>query len=185
MNRDGSIHNRDTEWNTFVKELSWQEACVPTQRRMCPDGDLFQARNERLENGDVLVISSDKGIEHAAIYLGSDLYFEKTGAKSDTELYRMVPFDEIANTYRDPELRYRYRRPKKDATLPPHSSAFQESQHEVEEAIWNLMPAELKSLGAAPFWQPEVGDSRDLGIYLSEQRTIVFDRNNRARWAEP
>lgn len=181
---DGQLLDEDTQWTSFVKELKWQQACIPDPSSWCPDGDLHMARNQGLKRGDLLLIHGEAGLEHAALYVGRDLYFEKTGARSTSQLYRLVPFSEIARSYasgRRSDLRFRFRRPRGDAVWPDPGQGFSSGWNEFEREVHDLMSADLRSLGAFPSWQPEVGDSRDLGIYLIETKKIAFDQLGRAR----
>lgn len=183
MSENGELIDEDTQWTSFVKELTWQQACVPNRSGMCPEGDLGLERNQGLQVGDLLLVHSRNGLEHAAVYMGRDLYFEKTGAKSADQLYRLVPYSEIANGYpsaRRSDLRFRFRRPRADAVWPDPRHGFADNWSEIEKEVYGLMPTNLRDLGLFPSWQPEVGDARDLGIYTVESARIVFDQFGRA-----
>ena len=156
--------NLSTPVSSFVKELSWQEACVPTEKHFCPDGNLARERNKDLVPGDYLLIYGKNGLEHAAIFLDQDVYFEKTGAKGDRYAYRLVPFSEISDAYKDPNLRYRFRRMKETAQLPHPLEAFDGRHNATEAAITDLLPEEYHKRHRVAH-QPEVHDSRDIAIY--------------------
>ena len=167
-----SFNDDASPYSQFIKELPWQQACVPGERRSCPQGDLFEQRNEGLEPGDVLLVYKDsKTLMHAAIMVDHDFYFERTGAKGKNYLYRLVPFSQIAKDYSEPELKFRYRRFRgAEQELPDPLAVFGQTGA-AEKAVWQLMPESLRA-AYRPALQPEVGDARDLGIYEFKDHPI-------------
>ncbi|NRA68133.1 MAG: hypothetical protein HRU19_26860 [Pseudobacteriovorax sp.] len=161
---DAQFNSDDSDYSRFIKELSWQEACVPSSRRSCPQDDMVAKRNQSLLPGDLLLIyRNPSAIEHAAIYIDNDFYFERTGAKGKNYLYRLVPFAEIASFYSDPASVFRFRRFVDKTPLPDPLDSFGRD-HDFETQISEMLPVNL-SHRFRPAYQPEVGDARDLGIY--------------------
>lgn len=159
-----NFNSESSKYSKFIKQLTWQEACIATSRRSCSDEDHTEERNKNLKPGDLLLIyRSPKEIEHAAIYIDQDFYFERTGAKGKNYLYRLVPFSEIAATYNNPESVYRYRRFFKNKQLPNPLEVFGKT-HPFEQEVLGMMSEELKR-NFRPAYQPEAGDSRDMGLY--------------------
>jgi len=95
----------DDRWTSMIKDF---DDTVVEQSK---------TRNEHLEPGDILVIGK-KYLQHVAIFIDDDLYFEKAGAGS-TALYRLNDFQTIAKTWPADLHGYSWRRIKNQAFPSP------------------------------------------------------------------
>ncbi len=157
--------HRDTRYSKFIKELPFNEACVHSEREpACPLDNKAQ-RNSGLAFGDLLLVRRAPDLlDHAAIYVADDLYFEKGGAKADY-LVRLNLYPEIRKLYRDHHHVFQFRRFWGDGLTPlPDPRAvfgrFDQIERDVDQAIPKNLRHRMRAIH-----QPSENSARDVALY--------------------
>lgn len=99
-------------------DSKWSEEIRPISKENFSD---VQKRNEGLRTGDVLLVG-DKWLQHVAIFIDNDFYFEKAGS-GETALYRITHWNLLQQTWPSDLHGYSWRRFNKQ-TLPEPAELF-------------------------------------------------------------
>jgi hypothetical protein len=143
----------------FFFDARWSEEVLPVSKQIPADP---KVRNLGLRPGDVLVIG-DRYLQHIAIFVDDDFYFEKSGA-GNTALYRLNTWETIVATW-PPDLHgYSWRRfnraalPDLRTALPSgvDLSVFSEEELKGLTAELNLDDRTGRPLGATWLTRREV-----------------------------
>lgn len=113
---DSVLH--DERYSTVVKTFNFNDWTSPAAA---------ENRNAGLEPNDIILVYGKsiwgEGLQHVAVFLDNDLYFEKTGPDRLMN-YRFAPFSDIAETYSEySNTRVEVRRFKR-GVLPPAPEVF-------------------------------------------------------------
>lgn len=156
---DRRYSQKNTEYSQFIKEFD----CQPSGDKVpaiCLDDDRAQ-RNQGLQFGDLLLISNAPDrLEHAAIYLADDLFFELSGIDKNS-IYRISSWSQIRKikAYRDSHYVFRRFNGEGFKPLPnPHDvfgthreNAFVKPEYQQR---WKVV--EFKDLGTSVYAYTEI-----------------------------
>ncbi|NBW82170.1 hypothetical protein EBR21_10505 [bacterium] len=161
----------DPRWSSEVRPYSKQPVYTPAER------------NSSLKTGDVLLVGKD-WLQHVAIFVDDDLYFEKAGA-GNTALYRLTDWETLVKTWPPDLYGFSWRRYDREA-FPESSDLFNlNSSLPVGVSFGNLSQDEMRRYTI----EPDINDKTGIPVGGSwfERRVVPidFDLRGRAQLKEP
>ncbi len=155
--------------NAFLNP-KWSEEIRPFSKE---DFANAQERNKGLRTGDVLLVG-DKWLQHVAIFIDNDFYFEKAGA-GETALYRITHWNLLQQTWPSNLHGYSWRRFNKQ-TLPNPSELFNlRSSFPAEISTSLFSEDEIANLTVEVNREDVTG--RVLGATWLERRNVILETN--------
>lgn len=147
------------------------------------------ARNRDLQPGDVLLVyHQNKGepiyLDHAAIFVDNDLYFERAGTGDDVP-FRLNTFEGLASSWMPLVFEYRWIRVKAGASLKAPAKAFAldspVSLKEVSPQLAKLKDEVKTAFSVTPQFDAKGKLEKQTYVASLQLDNFVFDEMGRAK----